>query len=46
MIEALRNAESMKDQLLEFIATERLVDTSILDVEYDLSRDYKLDSLL
>ena len=35
-----------KDKLLGFIATEGLVDPSISFVEYDLSRDFKLDSLL
>lgn len=46
MIAALRNAATKKDKLLGFIATEGLVDPSISFVEYDLSRDFKLDSLL
>ncbi|MDC4534119.1 alpha/beta fold hydrolase [Acinetobacter baumannii] len=46
VIAALRNAATKKDKLLGFIATEGLVDPSISFVEYDLSRDFKLDSLL
>lgn len=46
VIAALRNAATKKDKLLGFIATEGLADPSISFVEYDLSRDFKLDSLL
>ncbi|MDO7216170.1 alpha/beta fold hydrolase [Acinetobacter nosocomialis] len=46
VIAALRNAPTKKEKLLDFIATEGLIDPSISFVEYDLSRDFKLDSLL
>lgn len=46
MIAALRNAATKKDKLLGFIATQGLTDPSISFVEYDLSHDFKLDSLL
>ncbi|WP_336005986.1 alpha/beta fold hydrolase [Acinetobacter pittii] len=46
VIAALRNVATKKDKLLGFIAAEGLVDPSISFVEYDLSRDFKLGSLL
>ncbi|WP_031561977.1 NAD-dependent epimerase/dehydratase family protein, partial [Acinetobacter baumannii] len=46
VIAALRNAATKKDKLLGFITTQGLADPSISFVEYDLSRDFKLDSLL
>lgn len=46
VIAALRNAMTKKDKLLDFIAKQGLIDPSISFVEYDLSRDFKLDSLL
>lgn len=46
VIAALRNAATKTDKLLGFIATQGLTDPSISFVEYDLSHDFKLDSLL
>ena len=46
VIAALRNAATKKEKLLGFIATQGLTDPSISFVEYDLSHDFKLDSLL
>lgn len=46
VIAALRNAATKKNKLLGFIATQGLANPSISFVEYDLSRDFELDSLL
>ncbi len=46
VVAALRNAATKKEKLLGFIATQGLTDPSISFVEYDLSHDFKLDSLL
>lgn len=46
VIAALRNAATKKDKLLGFIAMQGLADPSISFIEYDLSRDFELDSLL
>ncbi|MBJ9722934.1 alpha/beta fold hydrolase [Acinetobacter calcoaceticus] len=46
VIAALRNAATKKNKLLGFIATQGVANPSISFIEYDLSRDFELDSLL
>lgn len=46
VIAALRNVATKKDKLLGFIKKQEIANPSISFVEYDLSRDFELDSLL